>query len=142
MAEAFLAARAEDMPAVERTKLIETLLAVIEAPELAQLFAAGSKAEVPIAGRIPHKRRSIDVLGQVDRIAETDNEVLIADFKSGQPRDADGTPEAYLTQMALYRAALAPLWPQKRLRMLLIWTYGPKIVELDDSALDAALAAL
>jgi len=143
MGEMFLAARAEDMPLDERAQLVESALATIDAPELAQLFAPGSKAEVPISGRVTRLDGSkIDVLGQVDRIAETDAEVLIADFKTGQPCEADATPEAYLIQMALYRAALAPLWPRKRLRMLLIWTYGPKIAELSDSSLDAALAAL
>ncbi len=117
-------------------------MAVIDAPELTQLFAPGSKAEVPIAGRIVHKGTPIDVIGQIDRIAEGETEVLIADFKTGEPRAADETPDTYLIQMALYRAALAPLWPQKHLRMLLVWTYGPKIVTLDEAILDRALAKL
>lgn len=143
MGERFLAARAEDMPADERAQLVDSVLAVISAPELALLFASGSKAEVPISGRVPRRDGTIiDVLGQVDRIAETEAEVLIADFKTGKPCESSATPEAYLIQMALYRAALAPLWPQKRLRMLLIWTYGPKVAELHDSVLDAALASL
>jgi ATP-dependent helicase/nuclease subunit A len=122
---------------------VESVLTVIDAPELEQLFAPGSKAEVPISGRVLRSDGTmIDVLGQVDRIAETDSEMLIADFKTGEPCEAGATPEAYLIQMALYRAALAPLWPQKHLRMLLIWTYGPKITELNDLVLDAALAAL
>jgi ATP-dependent helicase/nuclease subunit A len=143
MGEMFLAARAEDMPPEERAQLVENVLHVIDAPALVQLFAPGSKAEVPISGRVMRADgTTIDVLGQVDRIAETDDDVLIADFKTGQPSDAKATPEAYLIQMALYRAALAPLWPRKHLRMLLIWTYGPQITELSDSSLDAALAAL
>ena len=44
--------------------------------------------------------------------------------------------------MALYRAILAPLWPAKKLRMLLIFTAGPKVMELEAAALDAALLAL
>jgi ATP-dependent helicase/nuclease subunit A len=44
--------------------------------------------------------------------------------------------------MALYRAVLAPLWPDKTLRMLLIWTAGPRVVWLPAGMLDAALAAL
>jgi ATP-dependent helicase/nuclease subunit A len=43
--------------------------------------------------------------------------------------------------MALYRALLAPLWPDKTLRMALIWTAGPSIIWLPDKMLDAALAA-
>jgi ATP-dependent helicase/nuclease subunit A len=44
--------------------------------------------------------------------------------------------------MALYRAVLAPLWPHKTLRMLLIWTAGPRVVWLPTGMLDAALAVL
>ncbi len=142
MGEAFLAARAEDIAAPERTKIVEDVLAVIDAPKLAQLFAAGSKAELPITGRILHKGVPIDVIGQVDRIAEGETGVLIADFKTGGQHDADGPPHDYLIPMALYRAALAPLWPRKQLLMLLIWTYGPKIVTLSEAALDHALEAL
>jgi ATP-dependent helicase/nuclease subunit A len=45
-------------------------------------------------------------------------------------------------KMALYRRVLAPLWPDKPLRMLLIWTAGPRVVWLPAGKLDAALAAL
>jgi ATP-dependent helicase/nuclease subunit A len=140
--EEFLAARAEDLAPDAHKKIVEDILAVIDAPELGLLFAPGSKAEVPIAGRILHKGAPIDVIGQVDRIAENETHVLVADFKTGQPCDAGDTPHDYLIQMALYRAALAPLWPRKQMRMLLIWTYGPKIVTLSDSVLEHALAAL
>ncbi len=44
--------------------------------------------------------------------------------------------------MALYRAALAPLWPGRAPRLLLIWTEGPRVDELLAGELDAALAAL
>ena len=78
--------------------------------------------------------------GQVDRIVETEREVIIADYKTGAPCAAAATPKNYLIQMALYRAVLAPLWPKKRLRMLLIWTAGPQVAELADGQMDAALA--
>ncbi len=139
----FLAARAEDLAPEQRTQLVDAVLSVIQAPGLAQLFAPGSKPEVPIAGRVIRANGSfVEVIGQVDRIAESETEVLIADFKTGEPYDQDSTPAAYLLQMALYRAALAPLWPRKQLRMLLVWTYGPKIIELASGQLDRALATL
>ena len=90
-------AAAEYLLEAERAKIVEDVLAVIGAPELIELFAPNSKAEVPIAGRILHKGAPIDVIGQVDRIAEGETEVLIADFKTGEPRTANETPESYLT---------------------------------------------
>jgi ATP-dependent helicase/nuclease subunit A len=84
----------------------------------------------------------VDVAGQVDRIGVSQNEILIADYKTGIPCDLDRTPKTYLDQMALYRAVLAPLWPDRTLRMLLIWTAGPRVVWLPAKTLEAALAAL
>ncbi len=85
---------------------------------------------------------SIEVVGRVDRIGIREKEVLVADFKTGAPCAPADIPASYLAQMALYRAALAPLWPNQRLRMLLIWTAKPSVAMFDDAHLDAALAAL
>ena len=118
-------------------------LRVIDAPELAVLFGPQSKAEVAVAGRVGLPRGgSIDVVGRIDRIGVATDEALIADFKTGVPCAPADVPQRYLAQMALYRAALAPLWPGRRLRMLLIWTAEPLVVTLDDARLDEALAAI
>ncbi len=115
---------------------------MIEAPGLADLFGPGSRAEASVAGKAtPAPEICIEVAGQIDRIAETASEVLVADFKTGAPCAPAETPAGYLVQMALYRAVLAPLWPGKRLRMLLIWTLGPRVDLLAEADLDAALAA-
>jgi ATP-dependent helicase/nuclease subunit A len=139
---AFLAARAPGLNETARQSLAAEVLKVIALPELAGLFGPGSKAEVSFAGRLVLGQRPIDVPGRVDRIGENHKEILVADYKTGAPCALDGTPAAYLAQMALYRAVLAPLWPHKTLRMLLIWTAGPRVVWLPAGMLDAALAAL
>jgi ATP-dependent helicase/nuclease subunit A len=139
---AFLAARATGLDDTARQHLAGEVLQVIALPELAGLFGQDSKAEVSIAGRIALGRRTIDVDGRVDRIGETQKEILVADYKTGAPCRLDAAPADYLAQMALYRAVLAPLWPTKNLRMLLIWTAGPRVVWLPGGMLDAALAAL
>jgi ATP-dependent helicase/nuclease subunit A len=110
-------------------------------PSLAPLFGQGSRAEVGVAGKVVLPGgTNVEISGRIDRIAETSGAIIAADFKTGAPREAAETPPAYLTQMALYRAVLAPLWPEKSIRMLLIWTEGPLIAWLDDDRLDAALA--
>jgi ATP-dependent helicase/nuclease subunit A len=138
---AFLAARAPGLDDTARQDLAGEVLKVIALPELAGLFGPGSKAEVSFAGRLVLGQRTIDVPGRVDRIGENQKEILAADYKTG-PCPLDGTPAEYIAQMALYRAVLAPLWPDKPLRMLLIWTAGPRVVWLPAGTLDAALAAL
>jgi len=138
---AFLSARADDLDDQVRQSFADSALGVIEMPALADLFGPGSKAEISVAGTVTSVVRPfIEVAGQVDRIAETASEVLVADFKTGAPCAPSDTPTAYLVQMALYRAVLAPLWPNKRLRMMLIWTAGPLVASLDEADLDAALA--
>lgn len=139
---AYLSARAADLDEETRQTLTEDALRVIDLPELAGLFGPGSKAEAAVAGKIACGQRTIQVAGQVDRIGEDGKEVLVADYKSGPPCALSETPPAYLAQMALYRAVLSPLWPNKTLRMLLIWTQAPRAVFLPSEKLDAALAAI
>ncbi len=73
---------------------------VLDMPALAGLFAPHARAEVALAGAVTlPDGKTREVLGQIDRIAESDNEILIADFKTGTPAAAGATPETYLAQM-------------------------------------------
>ncbi|MCI0467243.1 MAG: double-strand break repair helicase AddA [Beijerinckiaceae bacterium] len=139
---AFLAARAPAMDESARQRLAGEALALIALPELSALFGPGSKAEVSVAGRIRLGEREIEVAGKVDRIGETENEVFLAEYKTGVPYALAETPAPYLAQMALYRAVLAPLWPDKNLRALLIWTARPRADWLPEEMLGGALASL
>jgi ATP-dependent helicase/nuclease subunit A len=142
-ADTFLQARASDLDADARRSLADQVLAVLEMPELAGLDGQAARAEVSLAGTITLPNgKTRDILGQIDRLAESDTEVIVADYKTGTPVAAEATPQNYLAQMALYRALLASLWPDKRLRMLLVWTEGPEIAEVSTAQLDAALAAI
>jgi ATP-dependent helicase/nuclease subunit A len=139
---AFLSARASFLDEAVRKNLAGEALALIALPELAGLFGSRSKGEVWVAGKVRIGERIFDVLGQVDRIGESATEILVGDYKTGPPCALDSTPTAYLAQLALYRAVLSPLWPDKKLRMALIWTAGPSVIWLPGKMLDAALAAL
>ncbi|HET6378679.1 MAG TPA: double-strand break repair helicase AddA [Methylocella sp.] len=137
-----LSARAPWLGIKEREALCSEALDVLRLPELEELFGPCSLAEVPVAGRIVLGNRQAEVAGRIDRLYEGMSDVLAADFKTGAPCSLDDMPEDYLAQMALYRALLAPLWPGKTLRMLLIWTAGPSVLWLPPERLDAALAML
>jgi ATP-dependent helicase/nuclease subunit A len=84
------------------------------------------------------------VSGQIDRLVVTPNEVLIVDFKTNQtaPKSAAEAPAAYVRQLALYRAVLSRLYPQKPIRTALLWTETLEYMEISAPALDAALASL
>jgi ATP-dependent helicase/nuclease subunit A len=131
-AERFLARAA---PGLDAAALADEACAVLETPAFAPLFAPGSRAEVPIVGRLG----DTVVSGQVDRLAVTAGEVLIVDYKTGRspPRSAPETPLAYLRQMAAYRALVRAIYPDKSVRCALVWTDGPRLLALPEALLNA-----
>ncbi len=119
------------------------VFAVLDEPDFAEVFAAGSRPEVPIVGRIARAGAApIAVAGQVDRLIVTADTVLIADYKtdSAVPRDLDEV-EPYVAQLALYRAVLGRLYPGKTVRAALIFTNGPSLIHVPSAAMDQALDA-
>ncbi|WP_407177675.1 double-strand break repair helicase AddA [Bradyrhizobium sp. STM 3562] len=140
---AYLARNAADWSADERGALATNVLALIEDRRFAPVFAEGSRAEVSIVGRLDLPGRPL-VSGQIDRLVVTDREVLIVDFKTNHnpPANAAEAPEHYVRQLALYRAVLARLYPQRSIRTALLWTETPEFMEILPPALDAALASL
>jgi ATP-dependent helicase/nuclease subunit A len=139
-----LASRADLFSTQECESMIEQVCRVLDDPRFSALFGPGSYAELPIAARFPGKGGLIAVSGQVDRLAVTADEVLIADFKTNHPAPAelDEVPPAYVAQLALYRGALALLYPGRRVRAALLWTDIPALMEIPEERMDAALAAL
>jgi ATP-dependent helicase/nuclease subunit A len=143
-AERFLARNAPGSSEAEREALIGTVLAVIAEARFAPVFAAGSRAEVSIVGRLERPGRPPALVsGQIDRLVVTENEVLIVDFKTNlaPPSAAIEAPDAYVRQLALYRAILLQLYPGKAVRAALLWTEASELMEISASALDAALAS-
>jgi len=101
---------------------------VLDHPEFAALFAAGSRAEVPVVGLIDGRALN----GRIDRLVVTDDSVLIVDYKTNRPppTEAAAVSPAYVEQLAAYRAALERIYPGRRVRTLLLWTDGPRLMEL------------
>jgi ATP-dependent helicase/nuclease subunit A len=129
----------------EREAMVGQVLALIDTPEFAPLFAAGSRAEVSIAGRIARRGKPPALVsGQIDRLVVTPLDVLIVDYKTNhaQPRAAAETPPAYVHQLALYRDVLQRLYPGRTVRCLLLWTETAAMMEIPASALDAELQSI
>ncbi len=142
-ANAFLARRAPWLDAPQRNALAGQALRVLDHPALALLFGPGSRAEVAVSGKIAiAPGRSIEILGQIDRLVRTPSELIFADFKTGRAVDLASTPTTYLGQLALYHLALVALHPQHKVRALLVWTQGPCIVEIPPETLALAVAHL
>ena len=142
---AYLARNADGWTDEERQTLAESALALIADPRFAPVFAPGSRAEVSIVGRLerPGGRPAL-VSGQIDRLVVTDNEVLIVDFKTNHapPSRPDEAPRGYVRQLALYRAVLGKLYPQRVVRAALLWTETAELMEISAPALEAELASI
>ena len=145
-ARQFLARAARDLPPDERETIAAQAFGLMTDRRFAALFAPGSRAEVPLVGRMARAGGpTLAVSGVIDRLVVTTDDILIADYKTNRPppRNLDETLTrfpGYVRQLALYRAVLAQLYPTKPLRAALIWTDVPDFMELSSEALDAALA--
>jgi ATP-dependent helicase/nuclease subunit A len=125
-------------------KLVDETLSVLDDPAFAAAFAPGSQAEAGLLAELPELGIGARVNGRIDRLAVTDDQVLILDYKTNRPppaREAD-VPAVYLAQMTLYRAAAAKVFPGRRIVCGLVFTDGPRLLQLSDVVLDAQMAAI
>jgi ATP-dependent helicase/nuclease subunit A len=141
----YLARNADGWTDGDREALAEAALALIGDARFAAVFSDHSRAEVGIAGRLerPGQPPAL-VSGQIDRLVVSPNEVLIVDFKTNHapPKLAAEAPKGYVRQLALYRAVLSKLYPQRPVRAALLWTEIPELMEISATALDAQLATI
>jgi ATP-dependent helicase/nuclease subunit A len=129
-ARRFVKARGGFLNEDKQETLAQTALAIVADQRLAPLFGPDSTPEVDVVATL---KNGAVVSGRIDRLAETATETLIAEFKTGRPRAR--IEGAHLRQLALYRAAIAPLFPGKRLRCFLIYTQNASVLEADELAL-------
>jgi ATP-dependent helicase/nuclease subunit A len=112
----------------------EEVMRILEDAECAALFGPGSAAEVPVTGLLG----TLAISGQIDRLAVTDAEIVIVDYKTNRPPPtrAEDVPPLYLRQMAAYRDLLRIIYPGRPVRCALLWTDGPALMTLPDRLLD------
>ena len=114
----------------------------VDIPKAAMVLAAGyGKRMQPLTDNTPKPMLALNgkpLIGHViDRLVHTGSELLIVDFKTNRPPPdrAENVAPLYLKQMAAYRAALRQIFPDLPVRAFLLWTDGPKCMELPDELL-------
>ncbi len=138
-------ARDDEFTAAQHDEMLKVTLATLNNPVMHPVFAPGGRAEAPIVGgndaRLP---KGMKINGRVDRLVITPDEVLIIDFKTDRPAPAraEDVGPAYTLQMAAYRAVLETAWPDRKIRCAIVWTDGPKLMPLPETAMDQALESL
>jgi ATP-dependent helicase/nuclease subunit A len=110
---------------------------VIDDARFAAAFGPQSRAEAPIVGEAAGK----SVRGVVDRLAVDGDRVLVLDFKTDRPapQQVEKVPDAYVLQLALYRAVLRKIFSGKTIECALLWTEAPLLMALPEARLDAAV---
>ncbi|HDZ73070.1 MAG TPA: double-strand break repair helicase AddA [Aurantimonas coralicida] len=141
-ARRYVALGAPEMSSRDHDQLIDSALGVMAEPAFAPIFAAGSRAEISVAGDISLGGRTYRVNGTIDRLAVTDTRVLIVDYKTNRPppRTLDAVAPAYILQLALYRELLKPLYPAHAIEAALVFTEAPLLIALAPSLMDAVIA--
>lgn len=136
----FLAVAASDWAEADRAALVAEVLALFDDPAFASVFGPGSRAEAPITGRAGSRF----VSGRIDRLVIRGDDILVVDFKSNRPppESVADVDMAYIKQMAVYRQLLRDVHPRGRIRAALIWTIGPRLMEIPEAMLDEAAKAL
>jgi ATP-dependent helicase/nuclease subunit A len=135
-ARAFVAARGQELSEDLREEIVSETLAIVQAPRFLPLFQSGSLGEVPVVARFGDR----DLSGQIDRVAVLDDALLILDYKTNRPPPStlEDVAPAYIAQLTAYRAALMHIFPDRTLRAAIVWTDGPKLMEIPSTLLDDA----
>lgn len=143
-AQRYFAHAAGDWSEQERTDAWERVADVLEGSAFAPIFAPGSRAEVSVMGTITVRGRDRVVSGQMDRLAVTDSDVLIVDYKTNRvvPDSPELIQSGYVLQLALYAELMKALYPGHNIRAAVLYTEGPRILEVPADLRAAALARL
>ncbi|AJY45205.1 double-strand break repair helicase AddA [Martelella endophytica] len=132
------------LPEDETARIAASVLTVMADPRLASVFAANARAEVSITGTVRLEGGSYTVSGRLDRLAVDGNRVVLVDFKTNRnpPEDGAPVPFSHAAQMAVYREILNPLYPEKAIDCVLVYTETAAVRRLDTTELAEALAGL
>lgn len=136
--------RANKVEHAKAEKLADETLAVMNHAGFAAVFAPGSRAEIALVADLPEIGEGARLNGRIDRLAITPDEILVVDFKTNRPppSEVDGVSTLYIAQMALYRAALSKVFPDRRIACALVWTEGPRLMPIPEDRLEAELGRI
>jgi ATP-dependent helicase/nuclease subunit A len=134
-ARAWLQRNAADLPAEEHEDMLARALAVISHPDWAELFGPSALAEVPLAATVGGHV----IAGTADRLLVEPDRVLVADFKTARrpPASLAQVPPSTVRQMAAYVAALAVIYPGRRIEAAVLYTQTPQLIPLPAELLAA-----
>ncbi|HCQ64173.1 MAG TPA: double-strand break repair helicase AddA [Rhodobacteraceae bacterium] len=130
-ARALLAFGEDAAPTAEADALLTQVRRVLDAPDLAHLFAAETLAEVEISAPAGSES-TVRIHGIIDRLIVEPGRVLAVDFKTNRivPDRPEDIPEGILRQMGAYEAGLRDIYPGRRIDTAILWTRQARLMLL------------
>ncbi|MCE8539029.1 double-strand break repair helicase AddA [Ruegeria pomeroyi] len=129
-----------DLDVLLRDDLLNEARGVLDSPALAEIFAPGTLAEVPVTAPLGANR----LHGVIDRLLIGEREIGVVDFKSNAvvPDRPEACPEGLLRQMGAYAHALEQVYPGRTIRTGILWTRTAQIMWLPHDLVAAALGRI
>ena len=108
----------------ERDGMIREAVAVLQSPELAEVFAEDALVEVGFRVTVDGQPDGRPLQGVMDRVLVRPDKVLVIDFKTNAtvPATPEDCPEGILRQMGAYHHALTILYPDRPAEAAILWT--------------------
>lgn len=143
-AENYLINRLAETSYDARNQIVDSVINVMSDPKFAPIFSSESASEFSIMGSLMIKDEERIVSGRIDRLVVQDDRLLIVDYKTNfrAPTGISDISPSYIAQLAIYRAVLQPLYPNKTIEAGLLYTRTPKIIEVPAARLDQAMQEL
>ncbi|NOZ33019.1 MAG: UvrD-helicase domain-containing protein, partial [Alphaproteobacteria bacterium] len=125
---------------LDHDRLLAEALALIERPDLADLFGPNARSELPIAATATQNDTPVLISGRIDRLVVGADSVLIVDFKSdaAPPGPGEPLPAAYTRQMGLYWLVVRKIFAPRRVSAAVLWTRTGQLVPITPETLSAA----
>ena len=138
LAPALLAQGEDAAPPGEAAALLSEVAPILTDPALAALFAPDTLAEV----RFTAPLAAGPMMGAIDRLIVEPDHIRAVDFKTNAmvPARPGDVPEGILRQMGAYAAALAVVYPGRRVETAILWTRTATLMELPHDLVTAAFA--
>ncbi|MFS8035684.1 double-strand break repair helicase AddA [Xanthobacter sp. AM11] len=136
---------ADGLPEALHQEVLKEALGVLGHAPLADLFGAGSRAEVPVIGHLRGRDAlPYHVSGRIDRLAVAPGGLVVADFKTDRlpPGTAADIAETYVAQLAVYGALLSQVFGGRPFEARIVYTAGPQVFRLEPERLARALERL
>lgn len=141
-AKSFLDHQAFGLTDVQKESLLAEIQGLINQPLIIDLFSEDGRSEASIMGEILLGGKYYPINARIDRITVKDNCILLGDYKTGiVPLCAEDIPYSHIIQLALYTEIVRPLYKNKEIIPLLIYTRGPACFSLQKEQMAAAMEA-